>query len=145
MYLKSYGQAILETHSETYQNRNESVIIKHHTPTSLLHLLLLLLLLLLICWPWVRLSPVRASATICPIVPAPDDWWWWVWSSRWYEWQGKPKYSEKTCPSATLSTTNPTWPDPCSHPDSAVGSRRLTVWAMTRPYAPTPPAVFSVF
>jgi hypothetical protein len=29
------------------------------------------------------------------------------------EWrrQEKPKYSEKTCPSATLSTTNPTWPD----------------------------------
>jgi hypothetical protein len=23
-------------------------------------------------------------------------------------WQGKPKYSEKTCPSTTLSTTNPT-------------------------------------
>jgi hypothetical protein len=22
------------------------------------------------------------------------------------DWQGKPKYSEKTCPSATLSTTN---------------------------------------
>jgi hypothetical protein len=32
-------------------------------------------------------------------------------SSRWDEnRQGKPKYSEKTCPSATLSTTNPTWP-----------------------------------
>jgi hypothetical protein len=46
-----------------------------------------------------------------PIVPAPDDRWW-VRSSRWNEnWQGKPKYSEKTCPSATLSTTNPTWPD----------------------------------
>jgi hypothetical protein len=31
---------------------------------------------------------------------------WWVWSSRCNEnWQGKPKYSEKTCPSATLSTT----------------------------------------
>jgi hypothetical protein len=29
--------------------------------------------------------------------------------ARWNEdWQGKPKYSEKTCPSATLSTTNPT-------------------------------------
>jgi hypothetical protein len=28
---------------------------------------------------------------------------------RWNEdWQGKPKYSEKTCPGATLSTTNPT-------------------------------------
>jgi hypothetical protein len=24
-------------------------------------------------------------------------------------WQGKPKYSEKTCPSATLCTTNPTY------------------------------------
>jgi hypothetical protein len=24
------------------------------------------------------------------------------------DWQGKPKYSEKTCPSAALSTTNPT-------------------------------------
>jgi hypothetical protein len=29
------------------------------------------------------------------------------------EWElaGKLKYSEKTCPSATLSTTNPTWAD----------------------------------
>jgi hypothetical protein len=32
------------------------------------------------------------------------------------DWQGKPKYSEKTCSSATLSTTNPTWPDPGSNP-----------------------------
>jgi hypothetical protein len=32
------------------------------------------------------------------------------------DWQGKPKYSEKTCPSATLSTTNPTWPNPGSNP-----------------------------
>jgi hypothetical protein len=33
------------------------------------------------------------------------------------EWRlaGKPKYSEKTCPSAILSTTNPTWPDPCKN------------------------------
>jgi hypothetical protein len=46
---------------------------------------------------------------IWPIVPAPDDRWGWLWSSWWNEhWQGKPKYSEKTCPSATLSTTNPT-------------------------------------
>jgi hypothetical protein len=43
--------------------------------------------------------------------------WRWVWSSRWNEdWQGKPKYSEKTCPSAILSTTNPTWPDLESNP-----------------------------
>jgi hypothetical protein len=37
-----------------------------------------------------------------PIVPAPD-YRWWLWSSWWNEdWQGKPKYSEKTCPSAML-------------------------------------------
>jgi hypothetical protein len=57
-----------------------------------------------------KLSPVGTSANIWPIVPAPDDRWW-VWSSRWNDkWQGKPKYSEKTCPNATLST-NPIWPD----------------------------------
>jgi hypothetical protein len=32
-----------------------------------------------------------------------------LWSNRWNEnWQAKPKYSKKTCPSATLSTTKPT-------------------------------------
>jgi hypothetical protein len=51
-----------------------------------------------------------------PIVPAPDDRWW-LWSNWWNEdWQEKSKYSEKTCPSATLSTTNPTWPDLGSNP-----------------------------
>jgi hypothetical protein len=51
-----------------------------------------------------------------PIVPALDDRWW-LWSSWWNEdWQGKPKYSENTYPSATLSTTNPTWPDLGSNP-----------------------------
>jgi hypothetical protein len=34
----------------------------------------------------------------------------------WNEWQGKSKYSEKTYPGATLSTTNPTWPDPGLNP-----------------------------
>jgi hypothetical protein len=39
--------------------------------------------------------------------------WLWGWRIYWNEdWQGKLKYSEKTCPNATLSTTNPTWPDP---------------------------------
>jgi hypothetical protein len=52
-----------------------------------------------------------------PIVPAPDDRWGWLWSNWWNEnWQGKPKYSEKTCPSATLSATNPTLPYPGSNP-----------------------------
>jgi hypothetical protein len=48
-----------------------------------------------------RLSSLGTAATVWPIVPASDDRWW-VWSSRWNaNWQGKPKYSEKTCPSAT--------------------------------------------
>jgi hypothetical protein len=39
-------------------------------------------------------------------------WWWWLCSNQWNaSWQGKRKYSEKTCPSATLSTTDSTWPD----------------------------------
>jgi hypothetical protein len=64
----------------------------------------------------VRLSPLGTSGNIWPTVPAPDDRLW-VWSSRWNEnWQGKPKYSEKTCLSATFSTTNPTWPDLGSNP-----------------------------
>jgi hypothetical protein len=32
------------------------------------------------------------------------------------DWQRKPKYSEKSCPSATVSTTNPTWLDPGLNP-----------------------------
>jgi hypothetical protein len=52
-----------------------------------------------------------------PIVPAPGDRWWWLWRNWWNkDWQGKPKYSEKTCSSATLSTTNPTWLDPGLNP-----------------------------
>jgi hypothetical protein len=36
---------------------------------------------------------------------------------QWNEnWQGKPKYQEKTCPSATFFTTNPIWPDLGSNP-----------------------------
>jgi hypothetical protein len=64
-------------------------------------------------WDWVRL--VRRQLI------GPDDGLWWMWSSPWNEnWQGKPKYSEKTCPSATSSTTNPPWTDLGSNS----GSRR---------------------
>jgi hypothetical protein len=44
-------------------------------------------------------------------------WWLWRWRILWNEdWQGKPKHSERTCPSATLSTTNPTSPDSGANP-----------------------------
>jgi hypothetical protein len=42
-------------------------------------------------------------------------WWWRIWCNK--DWQGKPKYSEKTCPSSTLFTTNPTRADPGSNPN----------------------------
>jgi hypothetical protein len=59
----------------------------------------------------VGLSPLYCGY-FWPIVPTPGDRWGWLWRNLWNEdWQGKPKYSEKTCPSATSSTTNPTWPD----------------------------------
>jgi hypothetical protein len=66
--------------------------------------------------------PLSTQANIWPTLPAPDDRWWYVWSSRWNDnWQGKPINSEKTCPSATLSTTNPTWPDLESKPGRSGG------------------------
>jgi hypothetical protein len=59
-------------------------------------------------------------------------WWWRIWWSE--DWQGKPKYSEKTCPSATLSTTNPTWADPGLNPGRHGGkpaTNRLSYGAAT--------------
>jgi hypothetical protein len=46
---------------------------------------------------------------------------------------GKPKYSEKTSPDATLSTTNPTCQIRAQTRSVAVGSQRLTASAMARP------------
>jgi hypothetical protein len=65
----------------------------------------------LVSWGGVRMSPHDRPATNRPILPAPDAIWS-VWSSQWNNnWQGKPNYSEETCPSSTLSTTNSRWPD----------------------------------
>jgi hypothetical protein len=79
-------------------------------------------------------SPFGTSATNLPIVPALDGSCSWMWGSRWNEnWQTKAKYSEKTCPSATLSPQIPhdlTWARTRS---AEVGSRRLTAWAVARP------------
>jgi hypothetical protein len=46
------------------------------------------------------LGPLGTTATNRTTVPAPGDWWN-------DDWQGKQKYSEKTCPNAVLSITNP--------------------------------------
>jgi hypothetical protein len=58
--------------------------------------------------------------------------WRWLWRSRWnVDWQGKPKCSEKTCPTATFFQHK----IPHDHTRiwtraSSLGSRRLTAWAM---------------
>jgi hypothetical protein len=63
----------------------------------------------------VQLGPLGTAATHWPIVACPGWLWWWrIWWNE--DWQEKPKYSEKTRPSATLSSTNPTWPDAGSNP-----------------------------
>jgi hypothetical protein len=48
-------------------------------------------------------------------------------------WQGKPKYSEKTCPDANLSTTNHTCQTQARTRAAAVGSQRLTASTVARP------------
>jgi hypothetical protein len=75
-------------------------------------------------WVHSALRPLLAYCT-CPG-------WLWGWRSWWNEWfwQGKPNYSEKTCPDATLSTTNPT----CQTRAAAVETQRLTASAMARPF-----------
>jgi hypothetical protein len=82
-----------------------------------------------------------------PIVPAPDDRWWWLWRNLGNEdWQGKPKYSEETCQSATLSTTYPTWLDPVLNPGRRGGkpaTNRLSYGAA--PFKCYLPISFSVF
>jgi hypothetical protein len=55
----------------------------------------------------VRLSPLGTSATNWPIVQAPDDDECGAVGGMRIG-RGNPKYSEKTCPSATLSSSNPT-------------------------------------
>jgi hypothetical protein len=67
-----------------------------------------------------RLSPLCTSDTIWTIVPAPDGGWW-VSSSRWNDWQRKPKYSKETWLSATLSTVNLTLHYPGSTPSRRDG------------------------
>jgi hypothetical protein len=90
-------------------------------------------ILVLLFLSGVGLSPLGTAATtgLLRQLQMIDDGW--MRSSRWNEnWQGKPKYSEKTCPSTTLSTTNPIWQDSGSTGAVTVGSQRLTAWDMVR-------------
>jgi hypothetical protein len=77
---------------------------------------------------WSPTGSTRHVAHQLASVPAPGDY-----EDGESDWQRKPKYSEKTWPSAALSTTNPTWPDRARTRAAAVGIRRLTAWAMAWP------------
>jgi hypothetical protein len=58
-----------------------------------------------IMFPYV--SPLGTPVIVGPILADPDDRLMWrSWKNE--NWHGKPKYSEKTWPSNTVSTTNPT-------------------------------------
>jgi hypothetical protein len=77
------------------------------------------------------LGPCKSQywATHWPIVHSPDDIWGWLWSNWWSErrLQGKPKNSEKPCPSATLSHHKSHMPRSGFEPrTAALGSQRLT-------------------
>jgi hypothetical protein len=63
-------------------------------------------------------SPYCVHSALRPLL-ASCTWpgWLWGWRILWNaDWPEKQKYSEKTCPIANLSTTNPTWPDPGANP-----------------------------
>jgi hypothetical protein len=46
---------------------------------------------------WGRVEPSLLSLrTLLAYCTSP--WWWWWWNNWWNDCQGKPKYSEKTCP-----------------------------------------------
>jgi hypothetical protein len=62
--------------------------------------------------------------------------WLWSWRNRWNDWQGKPKYSEKTCVSAALSTTKPTC-CPYANPGLRGEKPASNRWATARPETPT--------
>jgi hypothetical protein len=98
--------------SLTQDNRFTDIRIERETSVSLQQRYACLIVRVFF---FVRLSPLCTSATVWPTVTALDGRWW-VWSSRWNEnWQGKLKYSEKTCCNATLFPANPTWPNMCSN------------------------------
>jgi hypothetical protein len=97
-------------------------------PTAVLNVLVKILL------TWPGIEPwflCRRACSLVGILNEPGWLWWW---RNWWndDWQGKPKYLEKTCPSA-LSTTNPTRSAWMRTRATAVVSQHLTASATARP------------
>jgi hypothetical protein len=68
-------------------------------------------------WSWGGSSTQAWMPTYVSILRIPKMIWAWRATVEWYIDRGKPKTRRRTCPSATLSTTNPTWIDPDANPD----------------------------
>jgi hypothetical protein len=78
----------------------------------------------------VGLSPLYCGH-FWPIVPAPDDRWGRLWNE---DWQGKLKYSEKNLPQRHFVHHKSHLTRPRDRTRAtAVGSQRLTTWAMAQP------------
>jgi hypothetical protein len=93
-----------------------------------------LLFIYLLGWSWSKSTII--ATTYWPIVPALDDVEDFGAVSGMNEWREKPKYLEKTCPSAALATIDSILDLPQSQTrDAAVGSRRLSARATARPHS----------
>jgi hypothetical protein len=69
-----------------------------------------------------------------PLVPAPDDMWGWLWSNWWNEdWQENRSTRRKPAPAPLCPPQIPLDQTRDRTRAAAVGSQRLTAWAMTRP------------
>jgi hypothetical protein len=94
--------------------------------------------------PWINVSTFIASGVglsplycghFWPTVPAPDDRWGLLWSNWLNEdWQGKLKYSKKTTPAPLCPPQIPLDQTQDRTRPAAMGSQRLTAWAMARPW-----------
>jgi hypothetical protein len=92
--------------------------------------IILIIIIIIIIISGVGLSPLGTAATSGLLYKPQMRDEGWLWSNWWNEdWQGKPKYSEKTCPSATLSNTNPTRPDPGLKPGRQPATNHLSYGA----------------
>jgi hypothetical protein len=74
------------------------------------------LVMLFFSWRWSGSSTQAWMPTYVSTLRIPQMIWVWRMSVKWYIDRGKPENSEKNNPSATLSTTNPTWIGPGANP-----------------------------
>jgi hypothetical protein len=101
---------------------------------------LLLLLLLFMSMEWDNVSEMQLPTGLLFIPQVIYEYGepWWNDTDR-----GKPKNSEKTCPSATLSTTYPHMDWPGHEPRPLVRGQQLTTWAMAQPCTALTPSVYT--